>query len=342
MVFSIERCRRHRWKEFCRRHDMNGIAEDERSAIHSCMASTSTPNPADIGWDLYRSLLGVLQEGSLSAAARALGITQPTVGRHVAALERAFGAPLFVRSPTGLVPTEAALSLRGHAEAMASTAAALARTAASQGGGSADGVHGVVRLTASDVVGVEVLPPIVAALREAHPALKVELVLTNRVQDLLRHEADIAVRMTQPKQAQLVARRIGAIDMGLFARDDYLARRGTPKRLEDLAGHTVIGYDRETAFLRSAGKALQGVRREMFSLRSDSDLAQLALLRAGAGVGMCQVPLGRRDPRLVRLLPRALSLKLETWVTMHEDLRHSARCRVAFDALVDGLIAYVK
>jgi DNA-binding transcriptional LysR family regulator len=306
------------------------------------MPSNPAPDAADIGWDLYRTLLGVLQEGSLSAASRALGITQPTVGRHVAALERAFAVPLFVRSPTGLVPTEAALALRGHAEAMASTAAALARTAASQGGASAGGVRGVVRITASDVVGVEVLPPIVAALREAHPALKVELVLTNRVQDLLRHEADIAVRMTPPKQAQLVARRIGAIELGLHARDDYLARHGTPRRLEDLAGHAVVGYDRETAFVRSAGKALQGVRREMFSLRSDSDIAQLALIRAGAGIGICQAPIGRRDPRLVRVLPRALSLKLETWITMHEDLRHSARCRVAFDALVDGLTAYLR
>ena len=156
---------------------------------------------SNIGWELYRSFLGVLREGSLSGAARALGITQPTAGRHVAALEKALGVVLFTRSQLGLMPTEVALALQTHAEAMESTATSLERAATSQG----EGVRGVVRISASEVVGVEVLPPIVARLREAHPALKVELVLTNRVQDLLRREADIAVRMVRPRQEQLVA-----------------------------------------------------------------------------------------------------------------------------------------
>src|SRR5262249_4346350 len=156
----------------------------------------------EIGWELYRTFLGVLREGSLSGAARTLGITQPTAGRHVAALERSLDLALFTRSPSGLLPTEAALALRDYAEAMSSTAAALRRAADSQG----EGVKGTVRISASEVVGAEVLPPIVAALRQAHPELQVELVLTNRVQDLLRQEADIAVRMTQPKQDVLVAR----------------------------------------------------------------------------------------------------------------------------------------
>jgi DNA-binding transcriptional LysR family regulator len=290
-----------------------------------------------IDWDLWRSLLGVLDEGSLSGAARALGLTQPTLGRHVAALERALGTPLFVRSPTGLVPTEAALALRGQAESMASLAASLERTAASRD----DEVSGVVRITASEMMGVEVLPAIVAALCARHPALKVELVLTNRVQDLLRREADLAVRMTPPAQAQLVARRIGSIELGLHARPDYLARHGTPRRLEDLSRHALVGYDQSSAFIRRAERALPGLRRERFTVRSDSDVAQLALIRAGAGLGVCQVPLARREPRLVRVCTRALSLQLETWVTMHEDLRHSPRCRATFDALVEGLSAYV-
>jgi len=159
---------------------------------------------SNIGWELYRTFLGVLREGSLSGAARALGITQPTAGRHVAALEDALGTVLFTRSQTGLLPTEVALALRTHAEAMESTAASLERAASSQG----EGVRGVVRVSASEVVCAEVLPPIVARLRETHPALKVELVSTNRVQDLLRREADIAVRMVRPRQEQLVARRI--------------------------------------------------------------------------------------------------------------------------------------
>lgn len=292
----------------------------------------------EIGWELYRTFLGVLREGSLSGAARALGITQPTAGRHVAALERSLGLALFTRSPSGLLPTEAALALREHAETMHSTAAALRRVAESQG----EGVKGTVRISASEVVGVEVLPPIVAALRQAHPELKVELVLSNRIQDLLRQEADIAVRMTQPKQDVLLARRVGDVVVGLHARRDYLERHGTPKSVADLAAHTLIGYDQETAFLRAARKRLPVLARAVFALRSDSDLGQLALLRAGCGIGLCQVGVAKRDPALVRLLPRQVAFKLDTWVTMHGDLRNSPRCRVTFDALGEGLRRYME
>jgi DNA-binding transcriptional LysR family regulator len=293
-----------------------------------------------IGWELYRSFLGVLEEGSLSGAARALGITQPTVGRHVAALEQALGVVLFTRSQTGLLPTEAARSLQPYAEAMQSTAAALERAAGGQGG-EEDAVKGTVRISCSDIIGIEVLPPMLAGLHEAHPQLKIELVLTDKLQDLLRREADIAVRMVQPKQEQLIARHIGSIELGMHAHRDYLERRGTPRRPEDLAGHATIGYDQPSAWLRQAEKALHGMRRETFTLRSDSNLAQLALIRAGAGIGVCQVPLARRDANLVRLLPKLIALPLGTWVTMHEDLRSSPRCRVAFDALVAGLTTYI-
>jgi len=294
----------------------------------------------DIEWEWYRALLGVLREGSLSGAARALGVAQPTVGRHVAALEKALGLVLFTRSQTGLLPTDAARALRADAEAMESVAAALARTASGLRGG-ADDVAGTVRVSVSDVVGVEIMPSIVAGLAARHPALVVELVLSNRVQDLLQREADIAVRMTAPRQEQLVARKIGTIELGLHAAPDYLARRGTPATLAALATHTLIGYDRPSPFVRAAAQTLPGFADARFDLRTDSDVAQLALIRAGAGIGVCQAPLAARAPALVRVLPDAFTLPLETWVTMHEDLRASPRCRVVFDALVAGLADYV-
>ncbi|ONA14095.1 LysR family transcriptional regulator [Burkholderia pseudomallei] len=292
---------------------------------------------SEIGWELYRSFLGVLREGSLSGAARALGLTQPTVGRHVAALEAALRVPLFTRSSSGLMPTDVALALRAHAEAMESTADALARAATSFG----EDVRGVVRISASDVVGVEVLPPIVARLRQRHPALTIELALTNRVQDLLRREADIAVRMTRPGQTQLIARHIGGIELGLHAHRDYLARCGTPRDAGELVRHALIGHDRPTAFIRQIAKSFPGFDRGAFALRTDSDLAQLALIRCGAGIGACQAALAKRDPALVRVLPKAFAGRLDMWVTMHEDLRGSPRCRAAFDALAEGLDAYV-
>lgn len=289
-------------------------------------------------WELYRCFLGVLQHGSLSAAARALGITQPTVGRQVAALERELGVLLFTRSNGGLRPTDMALSLRGHVEAMGVSVAALKRVA---GSAQADGeLRGVVRISCSDVIGVEVLPPVLAGLRRQHPQLKVELVLTDVLQDLLGREADIAVRMVRPTQQQLVARRIGRIDVGLHARRDYLERHGTPRSLSQLAAHALIGYDQPTPFVRRAAQAFGDLQADGFSLRTDSNLAQLALIRAGAGIGGCQVPLALRDAQLVRVLPKAFVIPLDTWVTMHEDLRRSPPCRVAFDALAEGLAAY--
>ena len=292
---------------------------------------------SDIGWELYRSFLGVLNQGSLSGAARELGVAQPTIGRHVAALEKSLGLALFTRSQTGLLPTEAGQSLRTYAESLQSTVAALERAAASQG----SGVSGSVRITASDVIGVEVLPPIIARLRDKHPELAVELALTDRVQDLVRRESDIAVRMMRPRQELLVARRAGQIVLGLHAHQDYLSRRGTPKSIADLANHALIGFDETTAFIREAGKSFSAWRREAFSLRTDNNLAQLALIRSGAGIGVCQAAIAQRDNRIVRILPKQFALPLETWITMHQDLRNSPRCRVTFDALVKGLQQHI-
>ncbi|AUH50279.1 LysR family transcriptional regulator [Chromobacterium sp. ATCC 53434] len=288
-----------------------------------------------IDWQLYRSFLAVLREGSLSAAARALGLAQPTLGRHVDALEAALGVSLFTRWQGGLLPTDSARELSRYAEAMASNAAALERMAS--GLGNAPG--GVVRVTASEVVGVEALPAILAELRLNHPGIEVELVLSNRTQDLLQREADIAVRMVRPQQAQLIARSIGNIDIGLHATPAYLAARGEPAAPAQLDGHSLIGFDRPSAFVREAAKRMPALSRERFGLRSDSDLAQLALLRAGAGIGFCQRPLARRYG-LSWVLPEHYRLSMDTWVTMHEDLRHNPACKAVFDALVDGMRRY--
>ena len=286
-------------------------------------------------WDLYRAFLAVLETGSLSGAARGLGLTQPTVGRQIEALEGSLGAVLFTRSPGGLRATEAALALQPHAEAMASAAEALLRTAS----GEADQVRGVVRVTASHIVGAEVLPPILTRFHEAHPEVTIELDLSDRQENLLRRDADIAVRMARPTQAALTARRIGAVRVGLFAHRRYLERHGVPTRLEPgLAG---IGFDRNVEMLSALSDLQLPLSREFFALRTDSDLAQLAALRAGFGVGGCQYGIARRDPDLVPVLSDAFRLDMEVWVAMHEDLKSSVRMRLMFDALVEGMADYV-
>ncbi|WP_374580753.1 LysR substrate-binding domain-containing protein [Pseudoduganella sp.] len=200
-----------------------------------------------------------------------------------------------------------------------------------------DAVRGAVRISASEVVGVEILPSILAPLRAKYPELAIVLVLSDAMQDLLGREVDIAVRMTQPQQDLLLAQRVGEVALGFYAHKDYLATHGKPKKLSELAKHSLVGFDKETPFLRAAGAKLGGWERAGFAYRCDSNLAQMALVRAGAGIGGYQVGLAAREPNLVRVLPKELHMTMTTWVTMHSDLRQSARCRAVFDALVTGL-----
>jgi DNA-binding transcriptional LysR family regulator len=289
------------------------------------------------GWDLYRSFLATLRAGSLSGGARALELTQPTLSRHIAELEALLGVPLFTRSQQGLTPTEAALELVPYAETMASAADALVRAAS----GGAEEVRGAVRLSASEIMGAEVLPAILTDLRAAYPQIVVELVLSNRIEDLLRREVDLAVRMVRPAQAALVAKKIGNVPIGLHAHRRYIEAHGMPETLDDLTRHAVIGFDQVSPVIRSLRARGLTLSREMFALRTDSDLAQLAALRAGFGIGGCQVPIARRDPALVHVLPDGFSFDLEMWMVMHEDLRASKRMRATFDHLVAGLEAYL-
>ncbi len=284
-------------------------------------------------WSSYRTFLAVLEEGSLSGAARRLDLTQPTIARQIDILEVAIGTDLFVRSQRGLSPTEVALDLRPYAETLASTAAALLR----QASGAAGEVRGTVRVSASEVVGVEHLPPILTRLRRRYPELVVELVVSNAADDLLQRGADVAVRNFEPTQAALVARRLPSIALGLHARRDYLERRGMPLTLADLANHDLIGFDRETPAIRAIVQRYPTFGRDVYALRADSDLARLAAIRAGYEIGICQVPWPGRDTDLIRVLAREVDIPLAMWVVMHEDLRTSARCRAVFDALVEDL-----
>jgi DNA-binding transcriptional LysR family regulator len=286
-------------------------------------------------WDLFQSLEAVLEAGSLSAAARARGLTQPTLGRHIEALESRLGAPLFVRSPRGLHPTELALELRPHLREMAAAAGAAFREAGLAAGAS----EGVVRVTASEIVGAEVLPEILASFRRAHPRIAIELVLSNQTQDLLRREADIAVRMTLPAQAALVARKLGEVALGWCATPAYLDAHGRPGSLAELAGHAVIGVESRRRIEELPGFEPPAPL-EACALRSDSDLAMLGALRAGFGVGVCQLPLAARYG-FERVLPEVVVARLGVWIAMHEDLKASRRMRLMFDHLVEGVGAYL-
>jgi DNA-binding transcriptional LysR family regulator len=293
------------------------------------------PGPND--WDLFQSLHAVLEAGTLSAAARLRGLTQPTLGRHIETLEQRLGSPLFLRSPRGLQPTDLALELKPHLHDMSAAASAAVRDAS----GVANSIKGSIRITASEIVGVEVIPPMLAGFREQHPDVVIELMLSNVLDDLSRREADIAVRMAPPTQSALVAKKVGEVDLGFYATADYIGRHGAPTSFAELEDHPVIGFDSPARAVRDLPGFNNPISRETFAFRTDSDLAQLAAVTAGFGIGVSQPPIAKRRG-LVRVMPEITVFRLGVWIVMHENLRGSRRMRLMFDHLVDGVTAYVR
>lgn len=284
-------------------------------------------------WSLVRSFLAVLEKGSLLAASRDLQLSQPTIGRHVAELESQLGLVLFDRNGRGLLPTEAAYHLAESARIMQSGADQLARNVM----GADLGASGTVRITASQPVSCYVLPPLLAQMRLSLPDVQVELVASNEVSNLLRREADIAVRMVQPQQASIIARRVGKVTLRACAHQDYLRRRGVPRQPNDLLAHDLIGGDRNDDTLK--GFAAQGlvVGREQFAFRADDLIVVWQAVRAGLGVGFVSEYLIRSDPAVIPVLPKLKIEPLPVWLAVHKEIRTSKRIRAVYDFLADAL-----
>jgi DNA-binding transcriptional LysR family regulator len=289
-------------------------------------------------WSLVRSFLAVLDHGSLLAGARALRTSQPTLGRHILELETQLGALLFERTGRGLVPTALALQVREAARAMESAAQDLGRTLS----GAQLQTSGTVRITASVPVAVELLPGVLAQLRLQMPELQIEVVSSNQISNLLRREADIAVRMVRPEQGSLVARKIGNVALGAFAHRNYLARRGIPRQPTDLLRHDLIGSDADTAILQGFRSMGYPVERDSFVLRSDDFMVQWRAVQAGLGVGFCAEYMARNDPQVLRILAGQLPIPpLPMWLAVHREIRTSRRIRAVFDFLADALPALI-
>ena len=284
-------------------------------------------------WSLVRSFLAVVEQGSLLAAARQLQSSQPTIGRHVAELESQLGLVLFDRTGRGLVPTEAALRLANAGRAMQSGADQLARSVAGVDRSGA----GTVRITASQPVSCYVLPPLLAQMRLSLPDVQVELVASNAVSNLLQREADIAVRMVQPKQSTVIARRVGKVAIKACAHQDYLRRRGVPRQPADLLEHQLIGGDRNDDILKAFAARGFPVLREQFAFRTDDLIVVWQAVRAGLGIGFVSEHLLRTDPAVVPVLPKLKIEPIPVWLAVHKEVRTSQRIRAVYDFLADAL-----
>ncbi len=283
----------------------------------------------DFDWSLIRSFLAALDCGSLLGAARALHSSQPTIGRHIAELESQLGVVLFERTGRGLLPSETALRLAESARAMESAALQLSRKVSL----AESGVSGTIRLTASQPVACVLLPPLLARMRLALPEVQVELVVSNEVSNLLRREADIALRMVQPDQATLIAKRIGKVTLGAYAHRDYLRRRNAPLQPSDMVGHDLVGHDTSNVIVQGFAKSGFTLQREDFSFRTDDLIAYTEAVRAGLGIGFLADYVARADDALVRVLPMLKIPALPIWLAVHREIRTSRRIREVFDFL---------
>ena len=284
-------------------------------------------------WALWKSFAAVVETGSLSGAARAIGLSQPTLGRHIEALEQVLEVSLFERSLSGLRPTETALKLY---EPVREAQAALAR-AGLIAEGATEALEGSVRITASTMMAHHVLPQILASIRREHPGIALELVASDSADNLLLREADIAVRMFRPLQLDLVTRHLGDIPVIACAHRSYLDRHGSPRQMGDLGKHALIGYDRSDAIITAANALGFDLTRANFVVRTDSQTAMWELIRAGLGIGFAQAGVVASTPGLVPLLGGAPMAIMEVWLTTHRELYTSRRIRAIYDALGKGL-----
>lgn len=294
------------------------------------------PKTTQPDWTLIRSFLAVARNGSLSAAARALSTTQPTIGRHINELEASLDVVLFQRSRDGFQLTEKGAALFERAEPMAESAIGFARLAA----GAANKIAGTVRITASEVVAAYVLPSILADFAGEEPDIEIELVASNQIGSLLSRDADIAVRMVRPAQNDLVARHVADLPLAVCASVAYLHRHGRPVEPPDLVGHRLIGWDRSEEIIKGFAAFGVAVDRHAFAFRSDNQFVLWEAVKAGLGVGFAQASLIAREPSVEPLLPDLRLPSLPLWLAIHEDLRTSARIRRVLDFLHPALKRY--
>lgn len=280
-------------------------------------------------WNRARAFLVTAEEGSLSAAARALGMAQPTLGRQVAALEEDLGVALFERTGRGLELTPSGYELIEHVRAMGEAATRVSLAASGQ----SQEIAGRVTISASEIYSAFLLPPVVAELRDTAPGLEIEIAATNAITDLRRREADIAIRNTEPADPALIGKRI-ADDTGWFyAAESYIARRGVPKDLDDLAGHEIIAMDAPEQMIGAFANFGITLTRDMLAIRSDNHLVHWEMARQGVAIGIAPEFLGRDTPGMRRLLPGHGPIRYPVWLVAHREVRSSRRIRMVWDVM---------
>tara|TARA_R110002051_G_scaffold36609_2_gene79290 strand:+ start:5812 stop:6702 length:891 start_codon:yes stop_codon:yes gene_type:complete len=284
-------------------------------------------------WNKARAFLVTAEEGSLSAAARALGMAQPTLGRQVDGLEQELGIVLFERVGRGLTLTPSGLELLEHVRDMGEAAGRVSLTALGQ----SQALEGTICISASETYAVVLLPPIIAKLRIMEPGIQVEIVVANHASDLRRREADIAIRNFRPTEPDLIAKKIGDADAVLYATPDYIAKIGSPTKPYDLRHAEFVNMDHGGMMLKGLNALGLGLTEANFPLLTESYLVMWELVRQGAAIGILDAHIGDADPVVRRVLPDLEPLVFPIWLVSHRELTTSRRIRRVYDFLAEEL-----
>ncbi len=274
------------------------------------------------------------EEGSLSAAARALGVAQPTLGRQVRALEQELNVVLFERIGHGLTLTPSGMELVEHVRAMGNAAGRVALSASGQ----SQSVEGTVSITTTEVAAAYILPPIVERLRQEHPAIHVDLVASNELRDLRRREADIAVRSARPTDPDLVARKICRQSARLFATSECLQRFGCPSDNASLSKAEFIGFEDNQTYLQGLNDLGLSLTERNFPIHCGNHLVQWQMVKQGLGIGVMMSQIGDADPGVERATPWLPAFEYDVWLAAHREVNTSRRVRLVFDFLVAELM----
>ncbi len=286
-------------------------------------------------WNRARAFLVTAEEGSLSAAARALGMAQPTLGRQVRALEQELDVVLFERGSHGLTLTPSGVELMEHVRAMGDAAGHVALSASGQ----SQSIEGTVSITTTEVAAAYILPPIIERLRQEHPAIHVDLVASNELRDLRRREADIAVRSARPTDPDLVARKIIRQSARLFATKECLQRFGSPKDNAHLSKAEFIGFEDNQEYLQGLNNLGLSLTERNFPIHCGNHLVQWQMVKQGLGIGVMVSQIGDAEPEIERAAPWLPAFEYDVWLAAHREVNTSRRVRLVFDFLAAELIA---
>lgn len=290
-------------------------------------------DPQRMDWNALKAFCAVAEQGSFTRAAKLLGSSQPTLSRQIAALEASVGMALFERLPKGLRPTEAGAAILEPVRRMLGAAQGVSIAATAR----QEEISGTVRITASEIMSAYVLPSIFLKLRSVYPAIQIELVASNAVDNLLAREADIAVRMVRPEQQGLVTRKVAQYALGFFARREYLATHSRISLSQAMEQLHWIGMDQSTLLIQGFRAAGVHADKSMFSFRTDNQIVGWQAVLAGLGVGIGMKHVARHFPQLVQIFEDQALPELPVWLTAHRELRSVPRIRAVFDFLAEEL-----